>query len=132
VAALLAPSGKLLFESYPKVTAKRLADLYLSAGRAFPEAETVTLVMDNWPVHFHERAVRALREDPRLEILPLPTYSPWLNPVEKLWRWIRQRLERNHPWAGDLEELRGQAREELLRARERIDELLKYVGLDSP
>lgn len=131
-AALLSPSGEPLWETFPKFTAKRVADLYLRAARAFPQAERVTVVLDDWPVHFHERALRALKEDPRIELLGLPTYSPWLNPVEKAWRWLRQRMERNHPWAGDRAELERQAREELGRMRARVDELLRYVGLIPP
>ena len=31
-----------------------------------------------------------------LTLIPLPTYSPDLNPIENLWRWIREELTLNH------------------------------------
>ena len=38
---------------------------------------------------------------PRLEIAWLPTDSPWLNPIEKLWRWLPQDVLTLHRLADD-------------------------------
>jgi hypothetical protein len=35
---------------------------------------------------------------PRLQSVWLPTYAPWLNPIEKLWRWLRQDVLKMHVW----------------------------------
>jgi methionine synthase II (cobalamin-independent) len=29
------------------------------------------------------------------------TYAPWLNPIEKLWRWVRQDVLKMHRWVED-------------------------------
>lgn len=129
VAAFLSLTGDFLFRTFPSVSAKRVADLYLLAAKAFPQAEEVTVVLDNWPVHFHERALKALEEDPRIKLLPLPTYAPWLNAIEKAWRMLRQNLEHHHPWPGDLQTLQERAEEELARMAAQPEELLRYVGL---
>jgi len=34
-------------------------------------------VLDNWPVHFHPKVLLALKSEPRIELLRLPTYAPW-------------------------------------------------------
>ena len=36
--------------------------------------------------------MEALFQWPRIEPVWLPTYAPWLNPIEKLWRWLRQEV----------------------------------------
>ncbi|MBE2197018.1 MAG: transposase, partial [Anaerolinea sp.] len=33
----------------------------------------------------------------------LPTYASWLNPIEKLWRWLRADVLYNHDLAHDLD-----------------------------
>lgn len=35
----------------------------------------------------------------RLRRVFLPTYSPWLNPIEMLWRVLKQRILKNHPYS---------------------------------
>ncbi|MGV3613762.1 MAG: transposase [Fimbriimonas sp.] len=129
VAGFLSLVGEFLWRTYPSLSAKRVADLYLLAAQAYPRAEEVTVVLDNWPVHFHERALKALEQDPRIRLLRLPTYAPWLNAIEKAWRMLRQNLEHHHPWSGNLQALQERAEEELDRMASQPEELLRYVGL---
>jgi transposase len=51
---------------------------------------TVYLTLDNSPTHFDDEIDEVLKEaQGRLVLLYLPTYSPWLNPIEMLWRSMR-------------------------------------------
>ena len=51
---------------------------------------TIFLVLDNSPTHFGGPIDEVVREaHGRLVLLYLPTYSPWLNPIEMLWRSMR-------------------------------------------
>ncbi len=51
---------------------------------------TIYLVLDNSPTHFDDDIDDVLKEAKgRLILLYLPTYSPWLNPIEMLWRTMR-------------------------------------------
>ena len=59
----------------------------------------------------------------------LPTYASWLNPIEKLWRWLKQDVLYLHSLAKDLEELRQQVRDFLDNFSTGSDSLLQYVGL---
>jgi hypothetical protein len=52
---------------------------------ASPQARRLFVVVDNWPVHCHADLLAGLA-DSRLRLLPLPTYAPWTNPAEKVWR----------------------------------------------
>lgn len=101
VGLLNAMSGAVHTWDYSSVTARRLAKSWGEIGALYPAAERIHLVVDNWPVHFHRDVERALSRDARIELLRLPTYAPWLNNIEKLWRWLKQRVSHAHPWSAD-------------------------------
>jgi transposase len=55
--------------------------------------ETVYLAWDNANTHEDEEVEAVLRGAAgRLVLLSLPTYSPWLNPAEMLWRQFRREV----------------------------------------
>lgn len=43
-----------------------------------------TLVADNYIIHKSRKVERWLEENPKFRLLFLPTYSPWLDPIERL------------------------------------------------
>ena len=93
-----------------------------------PAARRIVLVMDNWFVHRHQDTQRAIAIDPRMEVLWLPTYAPWLNPAEKIWKWVRQRRVHMHALGGNLAQLRALVDATLGRAAQAPQELLRYTG----
>ncbi len=129
VGFLDATSGCVQAWDFPRITAPRLRQCWLRAARHYPNAEKIYVVVDNWPVHFHPDALDALTQDPRLELLALPTYAPWLNPIEKLWRLVRQRVTHAHPWSDDFPHFRRQVRTHLTAFEQDAPGLLRYVGL---
>lgn len=57
----------------------------------------VFLVGDNAPSHHSILTTDFLKEhQDKIEFVPLPTYSPNLNQIERLWKLIRDNLTRNH------------------------------------
>ena len=55
------------------------------------------LVLDNFSIHFSAEVRRYLEQHPgAFEFHFLPTYSPWLNPMETVWREMKQAVCRNH------------------------------------
>jgi hypothetical protein len=66
------------------VTVERLARSVARLSQWYAEAETIYLVWDNWPNHAHPKVLETLSQQPRLRVLWLPTYAPWLNASEKL------------------------------------------------
>lgn len=129
VGYLNASTGAVHAEDMSAVTVARLARSVSRISARHPDAEKIYLVWDNWPNHAHERVQQALAAQKRLEVLWLPTYAPWLNPIEKFWRRTRQRVSHAHPWCDDFPEFRRQVREELDTCSTGSEELLKYVGL---
>lgn len=87
----MAPSGArrandIAAISYESIGVATLRHYFEAVAAAYPAAERIYSALDNWPVHFHPVLRAAL--PPRLTLLPLPTYAPWTNPVEKVWRWL--------------------------------------------
>jgi len=85
--------------------------------------------MDNWPVHFNEGIWSELNKYGRLKEIKLPTYSPWLNPIEKVWRYLKQHLTHLHDMSDNLDLLKSKISLILERHSSGSQEILKYSGL---
>lgn len=130
VGVLDALSAQVRVWDFPRVTADRLARCWKELGACYPQARKIYLVMDNWPVHFHAKVEAALASEPRIEVLPLPTYAPWLNNIEKLWRWVKQQVTHAHPCCDDFLQFKEQVLAEFHRLASGSPELKRYCGLD--
>lgn len=154
--ALNAVTGVLHSVRAAKIRLPILRTFFQTLVAAYPE-RTLTVVLDNWPVHFHPDLLVALVPQrhpfpyylsaswPRapqptavaqwghlawpIQLLPLPTYASWANPIEKVWRKLRQELGHLHPWADDLPRLRAELDRWLAEYQEPSPDLLRYVGL---
>ena len=62
------------------------------------------MIVGNRVVHSHDD-VLAAAEQARMEAVALPTYWPWLNPIEKLWRKLRQEVLQMQRMSSQWEEL---------------------------
>ncbi|MEC2342287.1 MAG: IS630 family transposase [Heyndrickxia faecalis] len=70
---------------------RRFVELILSK---YPQGKIV-MVLDNSKVHQSQFIKDFLKENPRMEFVFLPKYSPELNPVEGLWKWLKQDVVNN-------------------------------------
>jgi hypothetical protein len=66
-------------------------------GRLYPAAghKRVVLIIDNAPWHRGGPIDEALADCPHLEFDRLPSYSPRLNVIERLWKVLRRRATHN-------------------------------------
>lgn len=127
-ATLNALTGQVLYLQRSTVGREALAQFYAMIRAAYPEATCIYLVQDNWPVHRHPEVWQAV-EQHALTPLFLPTYASWLNPIEKLWRWLRQDVVHDHRHAEDFKSLRNQAALWLDQFEHGSHKLLHYVGI---
>ena len=95
---------------------------------AYPSGLSLRLVLDNWSVHIHPRT-QALANKLGIQLLYLPTYASWLNPIEKLWRWLRQEAIHCHDTPRDVATLRARVQDFLDQFKTGSPDLLHYVGL---
>lgn len=128
IAVLNGLTGKVTYLQRSKIGVLALQDFYQQLRVEYLYAKTIYVVQDNWPVHKLPAVFRSM-QDNHLTPLFLPTYASWLNPIEKLWRWLRQDILHLHTLAGDLETLRSQVRDFLDGFASGSDPLLRYVGL---
>ena len=130
VATLDGYSGRVLFEQARQIGKQELIRFYAAIRQAYPQATRIYLAQDNWPVHLLPEVLAAAKTH-RLSPLFFPTYASWLNPIEKLWRWLKQDVLHVHNLADNLDELRRLVRVFLDAFQYGSADLLRYVGLDS-
>ena len=71
---------------------KEVAELLDTLLEKHPQ-ETIYVAWDNASTHKDEEIEAVVRRAAgRLILLYLPTYSPWLNPIEMLWRHFRREV----------------------------------------
>lgn len=156
VGAIAAETGAVQSLRAAKITVPVLRRFCQALVAAYP-GRTRTVVVDNWPVHCHPDLLvgRAPQVSPfprylppswpatpsatavetwgglglPIQLLPLPTDAAWCNPIEKLWRKLRQELGHLHPWADDLPRLRTELDAWLAHHQHPSPELRRYVGL---
>ena len=122
-------SGRVLSWDMSRVTVKNLANCIRQVSATFPQAKCIYLVWDNWPVHEHPVVQTAIAKDTRIKVLPLPTYAPWLNAIEKLWRLVRQETVHAHPWSDDFLVFRNAIRMKLSEFAFGSERVVRYCGL---
>jgi len=62
---------------------------------AYPTGPII-LILDNAKYHTAQDVMKWLEKHPRLTVLWLPRYAPQLNPVEKIWWYLKQKVAANH------------------------------------
>ncbi len=149
-------TGQLTYAEHEHFTRKLLVDFYQQLAQTYPQAQTIYVVVDNWPVHFHPDVLAAFCPYPQpwpiyhsrywpdapstaaryldlpIQLIPLPTYAPWTNPIEKLWRLLKQTVLHLHRFADDWDGLRLRVHQELEQYVQPSTDLLRYVGLEDP
>lgn len=71
---------------------KEIAELLEALLEKHPD-ETIYVAWDNANTHQDDEVEAVIRGAAgRLILLYLPTYSPWLNPIEMLWRYFRREV----------------------------------------
>lgn len=154
VAVLDALDGRVMAWVRKAITAGTIRQFLRAVRtRMYPDVERLYVVVDNWPVHYHPRVLQVLEPqesrfarkvppswpafDPGsraadalpIQLVSLPTYASWLNPIEKLWRKVRQELTHLHPWADLLPSLRKHLEDYFDRLLGPQPALMHYVGL---
>ena len=108
--ALNAHTGDLVYQQTESATVVVTHVLYSEICQRYPKAERIYVIQDNRPVHLHPNLLAALLPQTSsfqkplppswigkfsqkigklaklpIEVLQLPTYASWTNPIEKLW-----------------------------------------------
>ncbi len=120
--------------------------------------ERAIVIWDNWPVHRHPDVVAQLEPQryapfgyrlPRswaavkpsakaqaadklaVQVVSLPTYAPWLNPIERFWKWIAKQYLYGHRDASRFQKLKDRLEVVFEQLTEGSAEVLSYIGLQA-
>lgn len=150
---LNALTGQVHYCQAEKITPKVQSAFYRTLVQAYPNAKTIYVAQDNWPNHAHPQVLAPLeaqrtpffpntfsnwsteeRHTTPVNALPiqlvfLPTYAPWTNPIEKLWRYVRQEVLHLHRFSDQWAELKQRVLDFMFRFDGGSPSLLHYVGL---
>jgi transposase len=130
VAVLNAVTGQVDYLQRSTVGQDALLAFYAQIRAAYPGVAHIYVAQDNWPVHKLDPVLAAAAAQ-QVTPLFLPTYASWLNPIEKLWRWLKQEVIHLHTWAHEekLTTLRQQVCDFLDKFTTGSLNLLHYVGI---
>jgi transposase len=129
IGALNALTGQVNYLDGYIVGRQQVIQFYAHLNRAYPKVDLMYVIQDNWNIHTHPDVLTALEKYPRIKPVWLPTYAPWLNPIEKLWRWLRQDILKMHRWVEDWPQVKQRVRNFLDQFVHGASALLRYVGL---
>ena len=148
-------TGQVTAIQRTKINVGNIVMLFQDLVKAYPNAQTIYVIMDNWPVHYHPDVLAALHPlqlspfafptpkswkdlKPKkkflnlnlpIQIVSLPTYASWLNPIEKLWKFFKKDFIHNHKYAHCFKELTEIMQEQLDKFRSPNLQLLQFCGL---
>lgn len=120
-------TGQVVARQRHRFDRRTLARFSQAVAETYPDAEVIFLVHDHWPVHPHPDVLAAL--PPRLTLLPLPTYAPWTNPVEDLWRLLTGEVLHHHDFGDDWDGRQDAVTDWLAQWETGSPDLLPLVGL---
>ena len=130
IGALNALTGQVNYLDGYIVGRQQVMQFYSRLDRAYPKkVEVIYVIQDNWNIHTHPDVLTALADYPRIKPVWLPTYAPWLNPLEKLWRWLRQDILKMHRWVEDWPQVKQRVHDFLDQFAHGSTALRRYGGL---
>jgi len=94
--ALHAGTGQVHYASGSSKNSQLFINLLKVLKRTYRRAKTITLIADNYVIHKSRKVESWLANNKKFRVLFLPTYSPWLNPIERLWLSLHETVTRNH------------------------------------
>ena len=155
--ALNARTGQLTTELVASATVDAFVGFLQKLRATYPQAPCLYVVLDNGPIHVHPTVIEALQpqhypfayvrppswkhaqpsgvyKDLQLpiQLVFLPTYSSWLNPIERVWKQAKQQVHHLHGCVGRPQQL-GQQLQAFFAQYEQPSEWLRRAsGLTKP
>ena len=129
IGALNALTGQVNYLAGYSVGRRQVIQFYGQLTQTYAELDRLYVIHDNWNIHTHPDVLTVIARYPRLIPVWMPTYSPWLNPIEKLWRWLRQDVLKMHRWVEDWPHVKKRVHDFLDQFAQGSPDLLRYVGL---
>jgi len=82
---------KVLIQEDKMLNAEATISFFRKVEAAYPEKKRVHIFCDN-AGYYRNKAVTEYLQASKIELHFLPPYSPNLNPIERLWKWMKERV----------------------------------------
>jgi transposase len=128
--ALDVVSGQVIVRRRATFPVQEIYRFFYHVEQHYPDARVIYIALDNWPVHFHGYVRDNLaRIKSKIRLLPLPTYAPWTNPIEKFWLKLNREFMNQHPYGREEKAFRDALDLWLDKHREESPALLHELGV---
>lgn len=87
-------SQKLIAKEDQTLNASSTISFFKIVEEAYPQMKTVHIFCDN-ARYYRNKDVQKYLENSKIKLHFLPPYSPNLNPIERLWKWMKERVTYN-------------------------------------
>lgn len=94
--ALNTHTGRVVWTEHPRKSTTLFIKLLEALRRTYRGARRLVLILDNYIIHKSAPVQRWLELNPKFTLLFQPTYSPWVNQIERLWKTMHDTVTRNH------------------------------------
>lgn len=84
-------NGRVFAWAYPVFNGESTVDFLSRLAEELRDKPQVTVIWDGAPAH-RAKVATAKAKELGLEVVFLPGYSPDLNPIEGLWKWLREEV----------------------------------------
>lgn len=91
---------ELIFRQDDRINAQSTIDLFKEIEEKHPESKKIYVICDN-ATYYRSKLVRKYLMTSRIEIKFLPSYSPNLNLIERLWKFFHKKVRRKYYEAYD-------------------------------
>lgn len=81
----------LIIQEDRTLNAEATIQFFRKIEEAYPTKRRIHVFCDN-ASYYRNKAVRQYLQSSRVELHFLPPYSPNLNPIERLWKWMKERV----------------------------------------
>jgi transposase len=85
---------KLHFQEDHMLNAEATISFFKKIEKAYPDKRTIYVFSDN-AKYYKNKNVKNFLKTSKIKLCYLPTYSPNLNPIERLWKWMKERVMYN-------------------------------------
>ena len=94
--ALNAHTGRVIWTEHPNKNTTLFIKMLNALRRTYRKACRIILILDNYIIHKSTPVQHWLNANPKFKLLFQPTYSPWVNRIERLWKTLHDTVTRNH------------------------------------
>lgn len=84
----------IVFEEHDTINAEAVIQFFKKVEAKYLSKASIFIVADQAP-YFKSQEVKTYLQNSRIELIPLPTYSPNLNLIERLWKFLRKKVISN-------------------------------------